>query len=97
MTRTLLLSAALGTGVLFAGSAIAVNAAPLGPALTGAPVQAKTIQKAAWQCNGRRCTWVPGYWGPVPDYARSWAPPRFPNCYWKQGLLGRWKYKCNDG
>jgi hypothetical protein len=96
MKKTLLLGAALAAGVLFGGHTAPVEAAPLVTALTTNPVQADVVEKAAWRCDGRRCSWVPGYYGPVPGYARSWAPPRFPHCYWKKGLLGRWKYKCND-
>lgn len=96
MIKTLLCSAALAAAVLLVGQATPVEAAPLGSAVNINPVQTNTVQKAAWQCIGRRCSWVPGYWGPVPGYARSWGPPQSPYCYWKQGLLGRWKYKCDD-
>ena len=87
---------ALGVVVLAAGYATPVEAASVGPVASGSPVQANVVQKAAWDCRGRRCTWLPGYRGPIPGYARTWGPPRFPHCYWKKGLLGRWKYKCDD-
>lgn len=88
--------AALAAGILFAGQIDLAAAAPMVPALSGTGVQGIAIQEAAWQCGPRRCVWVPGYRGPIPGYARTWGPPTFPNCYWKRGLLGKWKYKCDD-
>ena len=96
MTKVFFLSTAIAAAVLFAGQTTPVEAAPLGPIQSGNGAQTSVIQEAAWQCRGRRCNWVPNYWGPVPGYARSWGPPRFPHCYWKKGLLGNWKYKCDN-
>ena len=87
---------ALAAGFLFASHAGPVESAPIIPTLSGATQQAGPIQEAAWQCGPRRCVWVPGYRGPIPDYARAWGAPTFPHCHWKRGLLGKWKYKCDD-
>jgi hypothetical protein len=73
-----------------------VKAAPIMPSLSGATQQSSEIRNAAWQCGPRRCVWVPNYRGPIPDYARAWGAPTLPHCYWKRGVLGKWKYKCDD-
>ena len=46
--------------------------------------------KADWLCGPDRCVWVE-YDVVEPLYALSWAPPVRPSCFWKQGLLGRWR------
>ena len=28
------------------------------------------------------------------DGSTHWAPPIYPSCFWKQGVLGRWKMVC---
>jgi hypothetical protein len=50
--------------------------------------------KADWLCGPDQCVWVTYNVVNVPAYAVTWAPPTSPNCYWKQGLFGRWKYIC---
>ena len=49
--------------------------------------------KADWLCGPDRCVWVE-YDVVEPLYALSWAPPVMPSCFWKQGILGRWKMIC---
>ena len=49
--------------------------------------------KADWLCGPDRCVWVE-YDVVEPLYAQTWAPPVRPSCFWKQGLLGRWKMIC---
>jgi hypothetical protein len=49
--------------------------------------------KAEWLCSPNKCVWV-NYDVDEPDFAVNWAPPLFPNCFWRQGILGRWKYVC---
>jgi hypothetical protein len=95
MQKTLFLSTALVAGLMVAGSQQPAEAAPMAPA----PVPGAThgvLVDAAWSCGPRRCDWVPGFRGPVPGYAMRWAPPLYPHCYWKRGLLGNWKQKCDD-
>jgi hypothetical protein len=81
------------------GIAVAIGVGSLGtPALAlPAPVypEAGNLRNAAWACGPRRCAWVPGYRGPIPGFASAWGPPIDPRCYWKRGLLGRWKFKCD--
>jgi len=50
--------------------------------------------KADWLCGADQCVWVTYNVVSVPAYAVTWAPPTNPNCYWKQGIFGRWKYIC---
>jgi hypothetical protein len=100
MTKKIFLSAMLAAGMMFAGQtapAQAANSAAMAaPAISQSPAQAGVVQKAAWRCGVRRCTWVPGYTGRVPMYARSWGPPPRPVCHWERGLLGKWKLDCDD-
>lgn len=96
MTKILVLSAALAAGALFAGSIGPATAAPSAPALDQGAAQSSIVADAAWSCGPRRCVWVPGYRGPVPSYAMGWGAPAYPHCYWKRGILGKWKQKCND-
>jgi len=30
----------------------------------------------------------------VPGYATAWTAPVYPGCFWKRGLLGRWRMVC---
>jgi hypothetical protein len=96
MTKTLFFSTALAAGLMLAGSLQPAAAAPSAPALGHAAGQGNLVENAAWSCGPRRCTWVPGYRGPVPGYALRWGPPRYTHCYWKRGILGNWKQKCDD-
>lgn len=96
MMKSLTLTTALAAGVMLATSPQPAEAAPVMPPLAPGAAHGALLQDAAWQCGPRRCTWVPNYWGPVPGYARGWGPPARPDCYWKKGLLGNWKYKCDD-
>jgi hypothetical protein len=50
--------------------------------------------KADWLCGADQCVWVTYNVVNVPAYAVTWAPPANPNCFWKQGFWGRWKYIC---
>lgn len=96
MTTKILFGTALAGVFLAASSIVPAAAAPNVPALSHATGQQAVVQEAGWRCGPRRCTWVPNYWGPVPPYATTWGPPARPNCYWKKGILGNWKYKCDD-
>jgi hypothetical protein len=49
--------------------------------------------KAEWLCSPNRCVWVT-YDVDEPAFAVAWGPPVRPSCYWRQGLLGRWKMVC---
>jgi hypothetical protein len=49
--------------------------------------------KAEWLCGENRCVWV-SYDVDEPAYACTWGPPVRPSCFWKQGILGRWKMIC---
>jgi hypothetical protein len=49
--------------------------------------------KADWLCGPDQCVWVE-YDVVEPVYALTWAPPIRPSCFWKQGILGRWKMIC---
>jgi hypothetical protein len=49
--------------------------------------------KAEWLCGPDRCVWVT-YDVDEPAFALAWGPPVYPTCYWKQGILGRWKMVC---
>lgn len=95
MSKSLFLSVALAAGLVFAGQMQPAVAAPSAPALSHGLAQSSVIQEAGWACGPRRCAWVPGYRGIVPNYALRWGPPHSPYCYWKRGLLGNWKYKCD--
>ncbi len=95
MTKVVLLSAVLSVGI---GLGLMMPSAQ-----AGMPVSAferdneisDVVQRAAWRCGPRRCWWAPGYVGVIPNYAQTWGPPHSPNCYWRRGLLGNWKYKCD--
>lgn len=95
MTKSLFLSSALAAGMMLAAPAPSAEAAPSVP-LAPITAQDALVQDAAWSCGPRRCVWVPGFRGPVPGYAMRWGPPAYPNCYWKRGILGNWKHKCDD-
>ncbi len=95
MTNSLFLSTALAGGLMLAAPVPSANAAPSAPALAPNAAQSGLVEKAAWSCGPRRCVWVPGFAGPVPDYAFGWGPPASPDCYWRRGPLGNWKHKCN--
>ena len=51
---------------------------------------------AVWVCGPAQCVWDPtpdaGY--VVPGYATAWTAPVYPGCFWKRGLLGRWRMVC---
>lgn len=96
MTKSLFLSTALAAGLMLAGSPQPAEAAPAVPPLAPGATHGTLVQDAAWSCGPRRCVWTPGYRGPVPGYAMHWGPPRYPHCYWKRGILGKWKHKCDD-
>jgi hypothetical protein len=49
--------------------------------------------KAEWLCGPDQCVWVT-YDVDEPVFALAWGPPIYPTCYWKQGILGRWKMIC---
>ena len=92
MFRTLLVGSVLAAGLFFAGqSAQAVT--PL-PALNA--TGASQVQNVVWVCGPVQCVWDPtpdvGY--VVPGYATAWAAPVYPGCYWRRGLLGRWRMVC---
>lgn len=95
MIKSLIVTIALA-GLVFCGQMQSAEAAPSAPALSQPSAQSSILQEADWACGPRRCAWVPGYRGTVPSYALRWGPPTRPNCYWKRGLLGNWKYKCDD-
>lgn len=96
MTKSLFLSTALATGLALTGFTQPAEAAAPAPALDRSTAQNALVQEAAWRCGPRRCWWVPGYRGPLPRFALGWGPPHAPGCYWKRGILGNWKYKCDD-
>jgi hypothetical protein len=48
---------------------------------------------ADWLCSPNRCVWVVADID-EPDFAEAWGPPVRPSCFWRQGLLGRWKMIC---
>jgi len=96
MANSLFLSTAIAGGLLLAAPAPSAEAAPAVPPPAPLEAQSALIQDAAWSCGPRRCVWVPGFRGPVPGYATGWGPPAYPNCYWKRGILGNWKHKCDD-
>jgi hypothetical protein len=51
--------------------------------------------KATWVCGPDECVWVHEHVTEVvPSFAITWAPPIRPNCYWKRGIFGRWKFIC---
>jgi hypothetical protein len=51
--------------------------------------------KATWVCGPDECVWVHEHVTEVvPSFAFTWAPPIRPNCYWKRGIFGRWKFIC---
>jgi hypothetical protein len=90
--RTLLAGSVLTAGLLFAGqSAYAVTGLP---ALKTTGVS--QVEKVVWVCGPVQCVWDPtpdaGY--VVPSYATTWQAPLYPGCYWKRGLLGRWRMVC---
>jgi hypothetical protein len=45
-----------------------------------------------WVCTASRCTWRPGYVGPMHPWA-VWGPPRRPGCYYVK-RNGRWFEVC---
>jgi hypothetical protein len=96
VTKSLFLSTALAAGLAFAGSMQPAAAAPSAPAIDQGASQSALVTNAAWSCGPRRCVWVPGVTGPIPRYAMNWGAPPYPNCYWKRGILGNWKQKCDD-
>lgn len=96
MTKSLFLSTALAAGLAMAGHTTPAEAAPRVPAPAPLTAQDALVQDAAWSCGPRRCVWMPGFRGPIPGYARTWGPPHAPGCHWKRGLLGKWKYKCDN-
>jgi hypothetical protein len=49
---------------------------------------------ADWLCGPVRCVWVHHHVASVPAFATGWPAPIHPNCFWKHGILGRWKSIC---
>ena len=51
---------------------------------------------AVWVCGPVQCVWdpTPDAVYIVPGYAAAWAAPVYPGCFWKRGLLGRWRMVC---
>ena len=92
MSRTLLVGSVLAAGLFFAGQP-AQAVTPL-PALNA--MGASAVEKVVWVCGPVQCVWDPtphaGYL--APSYAATWQAPLYPGCYWKRGLLGRWRMVC---
>ncbi|HUU25100.1 MAG TPA: hypothetical protein VMW68_05990 [Methyloceanibacter sp.] len=64
-----------------------------GTALAAASLFAVTPAKAEWLCAGDTCRWVA--WDvDEPDFALGWPDPPRASCFWRQGILGRWKFIC---
>ena len=64
-----------------------------GSALAAVLLFIGTPAKAEWLCGEERCVWVS--WDvDEPAFAEAWGPPIRPNCFWKQGVFGRWKMVC---
>lgn len=63
-------------------------------ALATAILLAGQPAKAAWLCGPELCTWVNHPVDAVPAFAAAWPAPIQPNCFWKRGFFGRWKYVC---
>jgi len=84
----------VAAGLLLSANAQSAEAAVTVPALGPGVTQGFPVQDAAWACGPRKCVWVRGYLGGVPPFARAWGPPRYADCYWKRGLLRKWKYRC---
>ncbi len=89
--------------LVFAAVSLGLGLGSIMPAEAGMPLsglaqnaaQANVAENATWRCGPRRCLWVRDYVGTVPNFALGWGPPHLPNCYWKRGLLGKWRYKCD--
>jgi len=50
--------------------------------------------KAAWLCGPEQCVWVHHHVAVVPTFAATWGPPIRPNCFWRRGVFGRWRFVC---
>ena len=53
--------------------------------------QTKPSRVALWT---RTCVWVHHHIAGVPAFAAGWGVPIHPNCFWKHGIFGRWKFIC---
>lgn len=95
MAKGVYLSLALAAGLLFVSHTDRAEAAVAAPALKQGMAQSSAVEEVRWRCGPRRCWWTPGYVGVVPGFALGWGPPDRPDCYWKRGILGNWKYKCD--
>jgi len=56
-----------------------------------------SLAEPAWKCGKKRCFWVEGYKGPVPDFAAAWAPPSRPGCYYVLRGSKGWSETCPAG
>lgn len=51
--------------------------------------------KANWVCGPDECVWVQQHVHVVvPSFAVTWGPPVRPNCFWRRGIFGRWRFIC---
>ena len=56
-----------------------------------------SLAEPAWKCGKKRCFWVEGYKGHVPDFAAQWGPPSQPGCYYVLRRSKRWSETCPHG
>ncbi len=61
--------------------------------LATALILAHQPAKAEWLCGVDRCVWV-SYDVDEPAFALLWGPPMRPSCFWRRGILGRWRMIC---
>jgi hypothetical protein len=56
-----------------------------------------SLADPAWKCGKKRCFWVEGYKGPLPDFAARWGQPSQPGCYYVLRRSKRWLETCPFG
>ena len=92
MRRIKLAALVLAAGALLA--APQALAAPLSAPATGAGLNTSLAEKVGWKCGPLRCVWVPNYTGRIPPRAPDLGEPLYPGCYWRRGILTRWRMIC---
>jgi hypothetical protein len=85
-----LLAGALCIGAQLTPAAAAVSTPGVAPATAGF---GDLTTEARWVCVGNRCEWRPGHRGRPHRWARGWAEPRRPGCFYER-RRGRWAEVC---
>ena len=91
--KTVFVSSVLATTLLFIGPEAKATLVPTTLTMHGV-VPSSLVEKASWLCGTDKCVWVHHHVAVVPAFAAAWPAPINPNCFWRRGVFGRWRFVC---